>query len=512
MGIFRYFYWHFNTYPESITYMNHPKKIKNIDILGLDLNAIFHPVCQEYFFDKKMSVVSKKTNKGCYQAICKEIDKLIGMCTPKEELVLAIDGVAGLSKMNQQRQRRFRSSKEKTDDERMIFDSNQISTGTVFIQELSQAIRSYFHDKPYTVTLFDETVIGEGEHKLIRYIEDKKNKVICIYSPDADLIMLGVALHKKNMFILRPNIYSNIKCSHFIVNLDVFKKQLVELIDPTHRFPQREKELINSFVFLLFFLGNDFLPHSPSFEIKFKGIDKILEIYSNLFHQNITLIQSHPYSINTFGFQQLLLELSKVELQMVEYKKKSFKGFPNQLLDRYGDTLGSHFKKYRNEYYQLHFPNVPIQDVCRDYLIGLLFVGQYYYQGMPDYLYQYPYYHGPFFHELYEYSLQIKTEWIHIEFEPRAPVSPIVQLLCVLPQSSCRWLPKPLQVYYEEDSEIRDLFPTDFKIDLDGVMNEYEGIVMLPPIDLPRIHHAFHKSYSQFTMEEKHRNEHDWMK
>jgi 5'-3' exonuclease len=73
MGIFRYFYWHFNTYPESIQYLQNDDSLDGFDILGLDLNAIFHPVCQAYYFDKKMSVKSKRSTKGCYEAICADI-------------------------------------------------------------------------------------------------------------------------------------------------------------------------------------------------------------------------------------------------------------------------------------------------------------------------------------------------------------------------------------------------------------------------------------------------------
>jgi 5'-3' exonuclease len=224
MGIFRYFYWHFKTYPTSVTYLDKNQVIEGFDLLGIDLNAVFHPVCQQYFFDKKMSVKSKKTLQGCFQAICNEIESIIIMTPPREELILAIDGVAGLSKMNQQRQRRFRSAKDKTDEDRAIFDSNQISTGTYFLSSLSEYITKHFSSKrPYKVVFLDEKIIGEGEHKIVRYMEDIPKKRICIYSPDADLIMLGIGMNRKNVFISRPNIYSNIKCSHFLVNIDIFR-------------------------------------------------------------------------------------------------------------------------------------------------------------------------------------------------------------------------------------------------------------------------------------------------
>jgi 5'-3' exonuclease len=516
MGIFRYFYWHFNTYPESITYLNQPQSVDGFDILGLDLNAIFHPVCQKYYFDKKMSVKPKRSQKGCFDAICEEIDAIVSMVPPKEELILAIDGVAGLSKMHQQRQRRFRSAKEKTEQERNTFDSNQISTGTSFLTQLSAHITDYFTKKqrPYKVVILDQTTIGEGEHKLVRYIEPMQKKRVCIYSPDADLIMLGIGLNKKNIFILRPNIYDRVKCSHFLVNIDVFKKQVIQMVDPKKQFPEKEQQIVDDFVFLLYFLGNDFLPHSPSFEIKYKGIDTILLIYSSLFQEGLSLVRSRPsFSIHTVGFQRMIDALAKEECSMIEKKYASFRGYPNKILDKYISSIKdpAQFKAYRNEYYNHHFTDVNINDVCRDYIVGLLFVGKYYYQGMPDWMYCYPYYHGPFFHELSSYLCNIHSEWINIEFDAHEPLSPLVQLMCVLPSESKQWLPDCLHKFYDVTSPIYDLYPNEFKIDLDGVQNDYEGIVMLPKMDLDRVKDAFKSIEHLLTPSERKRNQHVMM-
>lgn len=512
MGIFRYFYWHFKTYPESITYVNKDQTIDGFDCMGIDLNAIFHPVCQEYFFQKSFSVRGNKTMKGCFSKICDEIESIIAIVPPKEELVLAIDGVAGLSKMNQQRQRRFRSAKEKTDADRAIFDSNQISTGTVFLTELSEYITQHFTVKkrPYRVVIMDQSIIGEGEHKLIRHYKKMEKKRIVIFSPDADLIMLAIGLAKKNVFILRPNVYNNVDCTHFMVSIDTFRKQIVNMIDPEHIFPDKEQQVVDDMVFLLYFLGNDFLPHSPSFEIKYKGIDKILELYKEVFHYGLCLVQTQPqYKINKMGFQMMVSLLSTAELSMLETKKKS--NFPNKLLVAYGNRLSSEFESYRRDYYHLHFPESSVNQVCQSYLEGLLFVGTYYYQGMPDWLYAYPYYHGPFFHELSTYCQTLQTEWISITFDAHEPLSPLIQLMCVLPPESKRWLPECLQVYYQPYSELSDMYPTEFLIDLDGVHNEYEGLVILPPIDMSRVKTAFSRIEHQLTLKERKRNQHAFM-
>ena len=451
--------------------------------------------------------------KGCYGAICAEIESIIAMAPP-QEVVLAIDGVAGLSKMNQQRQRRFRSAKEKTDADRTIFDSNQISTGTVFLSELAQYITHHFTStkRPYKVVIMDQSIIGEGEHKLIRHYKGQDKKRIVIFSPDADLIMLAIGLAKKNVFILRPNVYSQVNCTHFIVSIDTFRKQIVTMVDPEHRFPDKEQQIVDDMVFLLYFLGNDFLPHSPSFEIKYKGIDKILELYKEVFQQGLCLVQTQPqYRIHTVGFRMMVAALASVELTMLETKKKSFQGFPNRLLDAYGDRLSSEFAAYRRDYYRLHFGETPAEDVCHSYMEGLLFVGTYYYQGMPDWLYAYPHYHGPFFHELSTYCQSLTSEWITTKFDAHEPLSPLLQLLCVIPPESKRWLPECMQVYYQPQSELIGMYPSEFQIDLDGVQNEYEGLVILPPIDMVRVKEAFSKIESQLTVMEKTRNQHTFI-
>lgn len=498
MGIFRYFYWHFKTYPKSIIPVQQEQRVPGFDIFALDLNAIFHPVCQKYFFQTP----GKKTFEGCYAEICKEIDRLTSHIPPKEELVLSIDGVAGLSKVNQQRQRRYRSVKEKDPELRELFDTNQISVGTEFMIGLRNYIKLYYKDR--AVMLLDDQV-GEGEHKIIRYLHQKQKKKICIYSPDADLIMLGIALDKKNVFIFRPNIYSDIDCSYFLVSIDKFKKDVSQMVDSTQE--DRETQIVTDFVFLLFFLGNDFLPHSPSYEIKYGGINMILSMYQSVLKDSpgLVMLEKGVYSIRVPLLRKVLEELSIREIEMIKLKYKNFRGFPNKLLDQYIRDIDRNFSEYRKAYYQKYFGE-SLDEICREYLNGLCFVGTYYHYGMPDWWYQYRYDHAPFFTDLYEYVQECKEDSWYVEFNKNEPLSPLEQLMCVLPHESKNFLPRCIQSFYDEKSELEDLYPKQFEIDRDGVEQEYEALVMLPRIDPQRIRKAFQKVAHLLSHAEKERN------
>jgi 5'-3' exonuclease len=505
MGIFRYFYWHFNTYPDSVVPVRTGQVVPGLDVFAIDLNALFHPVCQTYFFEQH-----QRDLDGCYRAVCAEIERLLTYVTPREELVLSIDGVAGLSKVNQQRQRRYKSAREKTDETRAIFDSNHITVGTAFMAGLSRAIAAHFNRRhAFRVVFLDETQAGEGEHKIVRYFETLEKKKLCIYSPDADLLMLGIGLRKKNVFIFRPNMYTDLDCAYFMVSIDKFRRSVLAMVDPRGEYHQQH--IVDDFVFLLFFLGNDFLPHSPSYEIKYGGINTILDLYrASVLQQNRQLVYvDGAYRIDTRALCDVLAYLARAEQRMITENYKKFRGFPNRLLNKHIARFDSAFPAYRAEYYQHHFPGTDTHTIAREYLRGLCFVGTYYYLGMPDWLYQYPYLHGPFFHELHAYVSTLVEPTIEFAFERHEPLRPLEQLLCVLPRVSRSALPVGMHPAYLEP-RYRHMFPTEFVIELDGCHQEYEGIVLLPPIDLTLIQQAVREVEAQFTPDERARNTHTW--
>jgi 5'-3' exonuclease len=64
-----------------------------------------------YWTNKKKQMTPEEMEVKAFNMICNKIDEIVRITNPKKYLYLAIDGVPGLSKQTQQRQRRFKSAK-----------------------------------------------------------------------------------------------------------------------------------------------------------------------------------------------------------------------------------------------------------------------------------------------------------------------------------------------------------------------------------------------------------------
>lgn len=532
-----------------------------VECYALDNNAIIHPVCQKmysYGSSEPKSFLHKKPKnkssipheKQVYSQICRKNDELRAMVKPSKKFIFAIDGVAGLSKQTQQRQRRFRSSLER--DKNQIFDSNKITTGSEFMSGLSKYMHINMQKqleenidwKELEIVFSNEKVPGEGEHKIIQYIKKNPDMSFCIDSPDADLLMLTLALPNPKLYIVRENIYKNIDCKYFVVDVCIFRKIIIEEFrwgSTEHKYT--DTQLIYDFILICFMLGNDFLPHIPSLEISNEGLDVLMETYPRIASNHGHLVyrsKTGELSLNTKSLSQLFFSLAQGEKERLTKKSEDRTlDFPDTILascisskfskvvdkpDESGRSFSKEeeskdgsasstgtttnkldFKKYRKIYYEKKLHDVNPYDVCHEYFKGMLFVLRYYIDEIPDWHYFYPFHKAPFFMDMYETVEDFDGE---MKFDKNEPLSSFEQLLAVMPPGSVEILPPALRsLITDENSLIADFYPSKFEIDFDGKKKEWEGQAILPFIDVKRLKNAYNTKKSELTEFEQKRTQ-----
>jgi 5'-3' exonuclease len=545
MGVPGFFLWLMKNYKkDGFVFKKNDQRFKseieNIDYFLIDANCLIHPVCFRIIAENPELYDNEKLEDKMIAAVLEYFETIIAYVKPTKETFIAIDGVAPIAKIKQQRSRRFKSVADKIlwdnikkKHSRPItnhWNNNAITPGTVFMEKLHKRIISWSKGKNIIYSSY--LTPAEGEHKLLQYIRDNKSKdnSYVIYGLDADLIFLALSTESDKIFLLREATEFNKKESKEVLNYvsirimrDSIYTTMKKFIEDVDRI-----KIINDFIFMCYFLGNDFLPHIPSLDIQNEGIENLINNYIKtttslpgeyllekkinnkflaLFIKNLASEEEYILKAEfgkphkryySHGNDEYEKEVSKIE--NLQFKIKDPIGLGS-------DTPENWRLRYYKHYWNINDDELESfsEKLVENYLRGIKWVTQYYFESCPCWDWYYPFDHPPFISDIAKYIDKIDMN--EIIFVLGSPLKPFMQLLAVLPPQSNYLLPTNLQkLVVNPKSSIIYMYPEEFTQDFINKKRYWMGIPNLPPLDIKQLKYSYSKYEDELTKEEQNRN------
>ncbi len=500
MGVSGYFSWLIKNHPTIIKQYNKNNKKIVVDNLYLDCNSIVYDAYNRIKFETLTDSIVTTIIK---QTILK-IKEYINIIQPQKQVIIAFDGVAPVAKLEQQRGRRYKSwyidnmrKKIYNDNKPSPWSTTAITPGTSFMKELNEKLLEASRDHSLLTPTYinncnilfsGSDIAGEGEHKIFAYIRDNptkhNNETTVIYGLDADLIMLSI-----NHLPICPQIYLFRETPEFIKSIDsnlepnenymldipsltnAILKHITNDDIPTKTVIKQNK--IYDYIFLCFFLGNDFLPHFPAINIRTGGVDKMMNAYKATIKSNDfltdgkTIIWANVRKLISFlaGLEEeFIITESRLRfrrenknpiIETPDDKWKAFDSLPSNERD-VEQFINPYKPGWQNRYYSSLFGmkskdnSERIKQVSINYLEGLEWTMKYYTNGCPDWRWTYNYNYPPLLSDLIKHIPVFETSFIKPDAVMK-PVSQLVQLCYVLPRNSLDLLPPAFYTKLLED-------------------------------------------------------------
>ena len=522
MGIPSYFSYIVKNHPEILKQLQYNNLV--INNFYLDCNSVIYDVIHKIDF----TTIKEEETDLIIKNVFTKIDEYVSVIKPTNNLFIAFDGVAPVAKLDQQRERRYKSLFQHKISRSIYkntkpdpWNTSAITPGTIFMNKLNERVKKYFKDpKKYNlnnIIISTSSNYGEGEHKIFDFIrkfpdQHNENTNTVIYGLDADLIMLCINHIPicKNIFLFRetPEFIKSISSE-----LEANKEYLLDIPELANNITlniSNGKELhdlqkinkLYDYIFMCFFLGNDFMPHFPSINIRTGGIDKMLNAYkeviadnndnltngTTIYWKNVRKLVKFLADNEEYNFKNEMKLRDKKEKHQLpdvtpEDKYKKFDNIPSyeRTIEKYINPFNSSWReRYYTALFQIDFDEERIKQISINYLEGLEWNMKYYTSGCPDWRWSYNYNYPPLLSDLIHYIPYFETEFI-VNKQPQ-PVSELVQLCYVLPKESLHLLPDKIvnnliskySHWYNNDCEFIWAFCKYF----------WESHVMLPHIDI----------------------------
>lgn len=326
------------------------------DVIFFDFNSIIHTVSSKsgFYF----------TNDTVVDNVCNYLLEILSTKYVSEEIKLvyiSIDGIPCFGKIIEQKKRRYIGELWQTIQSELIkkyeldvypnyFNKNQITPGTKFMFNMVNALHSSkFYKQLKTICpkiekflISDDTLKGEGEFKIVKFIKDNMfhlyGHYISVYSPDADMILLLSLLPYNRINILR---YGQDVDTFFRINVGQFKYVLTDFVMNKIGMKKTSHRIVADLVFIFTFFGNDFLPKLVSYNVR-DDLFLIMKLYCDYIRENSYILDyENGYKINMKNFVKFMEKLEVYEEDVMKNKEIKVKKQSHDSKDKY------HFEKIK---------------------------------------------------------------------------------------------------------------------------------------------------------------------
>jgi 5'-3' exoribonuclease 1 len=346
------------------------------------------------------------------RAVCAKIDSYIAAVQPRRVFV-AFDGIPPKAKMKQQRERRYKASAAlkaaTTPKAATAWDTVQITPGTHFMTALNRGLTKHFEGHPAHFEFFRLSTSaepGEGEHKLFEWLRTARpDGHTFVYGLDSDLIIL--ALH-------------HLKYTPIHLLREDGRDGELRLLDVAALHTQIEQSFgrgkVPDYIFVTFFLGNDFMPHFPALNLRTRGLDTLLKTYKSVVRPDERLYDGEDTIfwkvVHRYVQALAARETGEISREYADRGKEAVDPDDPENLPRLHREVEHYIApgttSWEDRYYATCLKVEPHNAhlVCADFYAMLEWNTRYYTRGCPDWKLYYPHTYPPLLRDLakVEYS------------------------------------------------------------------------------------------------------------
>lgn len=384
--------------------MRHHKRIlrkfeeQKIDNLYLDSNSIVYDVVRGIPFD----VADTSFDEKIIDAVCAKLQEYLDLVKPRKVLV-AFDGVPPMAKMKQQRDRRYKSIMH---GDREGWNTVQITPGTKFMKKLDAGVARWADAVKGRYEWFEvsgSNVPGEGEQKIfsrMREVSHLAEKTL-VYGLDSDLIVLALHhLERGEIELLReaPSFGKFQDQGLMVMNVGLLAEQIRGKLQGK----------LSDYVLLTLFMGNDFMPHFPSLNLRSNGFDIVVETYRRVVRPRERMFDGKIHWGLLRRFVQALAKRETIDAAREYDRRNKVQVKPEEvntpmLRRELEHNIAPGTEGWEGRYYDVLFPSKPEKNViCEAYAAMLQWNMAYYTTGIPSWKLYYPFLYAPLLVDLTE--------------------------------------------------------------------------------------------------------------